>query len=339
MRERPENVDQRLMAVGPDERVALRNAVALWADATTDAGSVRRSDLLRDKTRAVVAFFGFISKHPAEVLPADVKRWQEQQERAGLSRATVYTRLSLLSSFFEWVMREPALGGLLNANPVRLSRPKAPRAYQTESTKALTDEELRALISVVRKRAQDPSAVVAKRDYALLLLYVLTGMRRSELISLRGQDVELREDALVIGGRVKGGDYVGREVRDPVVRSALLDYLRASERLGALDGARALWTRHDRAGKPGAPLTSHAFARNMKLYAAEACIKDFHLHRTRHTFARLVAERTGSIVETQDALGHRNPSTTRVYVRRIAVKRDKHSEEIARLLDLSDGQE
>lgn len=33
-------------------------------------------------------------------------------------------------------------------------------------------------------------------------------------------------------------------------------------------------------------------------------------------------------------LGHRNAATTRVYVRRIAVKRDKHSEQIARLFDL-----
>jgi integrase len=102
-----------------------------------------------------------------------------------------------------------------------------------------------------------------------------------------------------------------------------------------LGSERPLWTRHDRAGRPGAPLTSHAFAVNMKRYAREAGIGNFHLHQTRHTFARLVAERTGSIIETQDALGHKNAATTRVYVRRVAVKRDKHSEQIARLFNLS----
>jgi integrase len=326
--------DQSLALVRQGETIALKNAVSLWADATTDAASVRRLDLLRDKIRAVIAFFDLIGKHPATVLPADVKRWQEAQETAGLTRATIYTRLSLLSSFFEWTMREPAIGAVLTANPVRLARPKAPRAYQTERTKALSDEELRALLAVVKARAQNHAAVAAKRDYALLLLYVLTGMRRQEIISLRGQDVELRDDALIISGRVKGGDYVGREVRDAVVRLALLDYLKASDRLNVLGSERPLWTRHDRAGKPGAPLTSHAFALNMKDYAYTAGIKDFHLHQTRHTFARLVAERTGSIIETQDALGHKNPATTRVYVRRITVKRDKHSEEIARLFDL-----
>jgi integrase len=43
------------------------------------------------------------------------------------------------------------------------------------------------------------------------------------------------------------------------------------------------------------------------------------------TFARWVNESTGSIIETQDALGHKHPTTTRVYVQRIAVKRDRHS--------------
>jgi len=68
--------------------------------------------------------------------------------------------------------------------------------------------------------------------------------------------------------------------------------------------------------------------KNLKLYAREAGVGDVHLHQTRHSFARIVAEETGSLTDTQDALGHRNAATTRVYVQRIAIKRDKHSERI-----------
>ena len=76
-------------------------------------------------------------------------------------------------------------------------------------------------------------------------------------------------------------------------------------------------------------LSSHSFAKNLKGYAASAGLKSgVHIHQTRHTFARIVAEDTGSMIETQDALGHRNLATTRVYVNRIAVKRDKHSRKI-----------
>jgi integrase len=177
---------------------------------------------------------------------------------------------------------------------------------------------------------------VGKRDYALLLFYVATGMRRAEVINLRGREVELREGSMVIRSRVKGGDYLGREVNDPRIREALLDYLTTSGRLGVLSNDGPLWTRHDRAGRPGAPLTSHAFALNLKRYAKGAGIGKVHLHQTRHTFARMVAEDTGSITETQDALGHKHVATTRVYVQRISVRRDRHSESILRRMDRSE---
>jgi len=311
---------------------AVRNAVALWSDATTNTSSLRRHDIRRDKQNAVVAFFEHVGKDLPDVTPIDVKSWQGSLEGRGLARTTVYTRLCHLSSFYSWAQNHPAIGKYVTANPVRLAHPKAPKAYQTESVKALTDEEFVALLSVVRGRAAS-GEVVGKRDYALLLFYVATGMRRAEVINLRGREVEMLEDSMVIRSRIKGGDYLGREVSDPRVREALLEYLAASGRTGILSNDGPLWTRHDRAGRSGAPLTSHAFALNLKRYAKDAGIGKVHLHQTRHTFARMVAEDSGSIVETQDALGHKHVATTRVYVQRIAVRRDKHSELILKRID------
>jgi len=48
----------------------------------------------------------------------------------------------------------------------------------------------------------------------------------------------------------------------------------------------------------------------------------------------MVSEDTGSLVETQEALGHRNLATTRVYVNSIAVKKDKHSGRISERLGI-----
>ena len=53
-----------------------------------------------------------------------------------------------------------------------------------------------------------------------------------------------------------------------------------------------------------------------------------HLHQKRHSYARIIAEESGSVMDTQDALGHRNAATTRIYVQRIAVKKDKYSDRI-----------
>ncbi|MFL6283682.1 MAG: tyrosine recombinase XerC [Pyrinomonadaceae bacterium] len=310
---------------------AIYNALSLWADSTTHVTSLRREELIHDKILAASSFFSFINKHPSDVIPLDVRSWRTSLEIQELKPATIYARISRLSSFFEWAIRDAKLGAVITSNPVKLARPKAPRAYQTESTKSLTDDQTRALVELVRHKATGNN-VIAKRDYALLLFYLVTGMRRSEIINLRGYDIEDRDGILILRGKVKGSDYVEREVRDSAAREALMDYLEASQRLKALKTNAPLWTRHDRAGKPGTALTSHAFAHNLKLYAREVGINEIHIHQMRHTYARMVAEDTGSITETQDALGHRNVSTTRVYVQRIAVKRDKHSERISKRL-------
>ena len=65
-----------------------------------------------------------------------------------------------------------------------------------------------------------------------------------------------------------------------------------------------------------------------------AGIGPIHLHQLRRTFARMVAEQSGSLTETQEALGHRHLSTTRVYVQRVGVKRDRFSSVVSRILDL-----
>lgn len=311
---------------------SIRNALRLWAEAVTAPSTERREEIQSYKQKVVFSFFSLIKRRPDEVSSLHVERWREwlespKPEGLGLRPSTVYSRVCFLSSFFEWAMRDPSLREYIRNNPARLALPKAPKAYQTESVKAWTDEELQAIVGVVSEKAARGD-IVGKRDYALLLFYLTTGMRRQEVISLRGGNIKFNDDSITLTGKVKGGDYVGREVRDPLLKEALLDYLSSSNRSNVLKTDSPLWTRHDRAGKSGASLSSHAFVKNLKLYAREAGVGHVHLHQTRHSFARIVAEETGSLTDTQDALGHRNAATTRVYVQRIAIKRDKHSERI-----------
>jgi site-specific recombinase XerD len=323
--------DTALQLSAPGERqdsVALRNAIRVWADGTTNKLAHNPEALLRDKRTAVESFFQMAGKSPEGVDVTDVETWRLRMEEQGLKPNTVYTRVSLLASFFQWLMRDPVLGQHLRQNPVRPAMPKRPQSYQTEATKAYTDEEMNALLAAVRAEA-DGGSVKAMRDYALLLIYFLSGLRRREVISLRGRDVELKGEGMVINYRRKGGRYQGRDLLESSAVRALLSYLEASGRGDVLGSERPLWTRHDRAGKAGAPLCSHAFAKNLKAYAKSAGVKNARIHRTRHTFGRLVAEQTGSLIETQDALDHANLATTRVYVERIVVKKDKYSRGIA----------
>jgi integrase/recombinase XerC len=316
------------LALSDPRDVTLHTAIDLWAASSTSATTRRRNELIVKKRKAVQSFFEDIGKDPGEVAPSDVQEWCERMRKKDgrhLAPATIYARVSFLSSFYAWAQRE--LG--VRTNPALLARPRAPKPYQTESTKSWTDEELHKITSAISSHAASNN-LVAKRDLALLLMYTSTGLRREEVIGLRGRDIQITDEGLIIGGRVKGGRYRAREVRDEETKSALIDYLTAAKRLHVLKTDAPVWTRHDHPKLTGEPLTSHAFVRNLKLYAKAAGIEHVHLHQTRHTFGRIVAEETGSMAATQDALDHANLNTTIVYVQRIAVKRDLHSAAVAR---------
>jgi integrase len=313
--------------------LALRNAVQLWAEANTAGTSDHREDLIQAKIAAVLAFFRFSERELADVTSMDVRNWRESMEARGHKPATVYARVSRLSSFFEWLIRNPVLSSYIRSNPVSAARPKAPRAYQNGSAKSLNDKQLTSLLRTMKQKA-DAGEVAAKRDYAILLFFVMTGLRRNEVIRLKGKDLDFKDTRFLARCKVKGGDFVWREIGSSQVREALFEYLESSKRTEVLKSGRSIWTRHDRSGKPGGPLSSHSFAKNLKKYAAESGLESIHIHQTRHTFARMVSEDTGSLVETQEALGHRNLATTRVYVQSIAVKKDKHSGRISERLGI-----
>jgi homoserine acetyltransferase len=75
----------------------MKTLLTQWPKMLT---SLPWGDIKRDKSNAVLSFFGFSGKHPAAVTASDVKRWQVEMEEKGLAQTTVYTRICHLSSFF-----------------------------------------------------------------------------------------------------------------------------------------------------------------------------------------------------------------------------------------------
>lgn len=327
---------------------AVCGAVDTWAEATSDPKSPRFLDLRRDKTRVVLDFFDLLRKHPAAVTPSDVQTWQHALRRRDLAESTIYTHVSFLSSFYRWAQQEPSLARDIRANPVTLARPKAPRPYQSKQTKALSDAEVQRLYDTILTRAQseDPQeALIGKRDYALILLYLYTGLRRREIIQLCWGDITLDDQTLAISTQTKGGFYRSLEVTAPSALAALQDYLSASGRWGRMTDDSPLWLAHDRAThmaaapqsrsplkqkgrRPDAPLTSHGFVKSLKHYAAAAGLSHIHLHQTRHTFARMLGEEAENLFDVQQELGHRSIATTQVYLSKVTRKKDRFSRRI-----------
>ena len=156
-------------------------------------------------------------------------------------------------------MSDPQLSRLIAENPAAQARPRYPRPYQSEATKALSDEEMNALLAVVRRLAEGGS-VVGKRDYALLLFYFLTGLRRSEVIGLQGQRPRAK------GNPRHQVPAQGWEVHRQRSRRPFGG--RGAQRLSRGFGAdrmfsgRSAPSGRDTTGRgPGAPLTSRASSR------------------------------------------------------------------------------
>ncbi len=305
----------------------IENAIVLWAEASTRTETRDRDERVRDKRQIIRSFLNYVGKHPGEIDPMDVRAWRKYLEPEK-SENTVYSYLSRVSSFYEWLRKHPEIKDHIRGNPVSLGRPKAPRPYQTEKTKAWTDGEMNAILDAITDEAAKGS-IHALRDYAVTLFYLYSGLRRNEVFGLRGCDIELQEGGLIVRYRRKGGKTQRREVAQADVRDALLAYLKKAKRLSVLHTNDPIWTRHDRAGAPGEPLTSRSYANNLKKYAAKAGIRQVNIHQTRHTYARIIFEDCGDLLETQSALDHESQATTRVYVQTVAVKRDKHSGRIA----------
>jgi site-specific recombinase XerD len=303
--------------------------VESWLTRTVNSSLKRADDIRNDKSKAVFDFFEFCAKSAEQVLPDDVAAWRNELKNQQLADGTIYNRISALAQFYEYLRAEVGLIKLIPVNPARAALPKASKPFQSESVKALSREELMSLLEVVASRAESGEPIFL-RDNAILQFYVATGRRRTEIINLRGDNLESKQGRFFIRAKVKGGFFINFELDDEPTRIALMAYLAATNRTDIFGKDEPLWLRHDKGAKQANQngLTSHGFERRVKMYALEAGISDFHIHRLRHTFAKIVSEVSESMAETQEALGHSNIKTTQIYVQRLAVKKDKFSRSI-----------
>ncbi len=113
-------------------------------------------------------------------------------------------------------------GDLTLYNPVKgVSRPSV-HAYTSASW--LTKDQAKALLDQPNRQT-----VKGKRDYAILLTLLLTGLRRSELANIRRDDIQERGEKLYLTYKCKGGTQLVRDIPKRCWE-AMEDYLVSSRR-------------------------------------------------------------------------------------------------------------
>lgn len=150
-------------------------------------------------SRMLWPFFAERSLTPERVKPADVLAWVHGIGKSGRtpSATTVGARIACLSSFYRFLIRM----GLVVSNPC--DAVERPRPIQSIA-RGYSADEVRRLLAVV------PDTVAGRRDRAILLTLVLTGRRRTEVISLTAADLSLEDRISFYAYRGKGGKTLVR---------------------------------------------------------------------------------------------------------------------------------
>lgn len=205
-------------------------------------------------------------------------------------------RLTVFRRFYRWAIREKQA----DHDPCQLL-PTARQAARIPKT--LTEAQVEALLA-----APDIDTPLGLRDRAMLELMYASGLRVSELVSLKTMEISLNEGVVRIvsgkGGKerlVPFGDEAG---------SWLTRYLQDSR--SALLGARSCDALFVTARGDG--MTRQAFWYAIKRYARQA---DIHAplspHTLRHAFATHLLNHGADLRVVQMLLGHADISTTQIY--------------------------
>ena len=212
---------------------------------------------------------------------------------------TANRRLSVLRRYYRWALRE----SFIHADPtLRL----APARQPLRVPKTLSEAQVEALLN-----APDVGTPLGQRDRTMLELMYASGLRVSELVTLKTWHLGMAEHVL----RVTGKGNKERLVPFGQVAGEWLQRYLAEGRPDILHGLSSedlfVTSRGSRAGEA---MTREMFWQLVKKYAREAGITSpLSPHTLRHAFATHLLNHGADLRAVQMLLGHADISTTTIY--------------------------
>lgn len=175
-------------------------------------------------------------------------------------------------------------------------------------TEFLTEPEISVML-----RVPDRRTLQGKRDYAILLTLLTTGLRKAELCGLRMEDIKTYRNKPVIDVMGKGKRHRRVPLRVETL-TALREYWKAS-RNGTEQNHPLFYTLGKHGPYRSQALTPKAVDCVVRKAAEKALIrKRVHPHVLRHTFAVGLLDRGVDLRTVQDLMGHSNIKTTERYL-------------------------
>jgi len=281
----------------PDSLANISSEVASFLDyATVEKGLAQNSIVSYRRDLRKFAEYLHKSKLPIEQVRLEhIRKFLETLYRQGLSSRSVARQLAALRHFFHFLVTE----GRLSADPAR--EVEAPHLSHS-LPKYLNFEEVESLLA-----QPDGSTPQGLRDRAMLELLYATGMRVSELLSVRWEDFDPdlgivrcigkgKKERLIPVGKsaLRGVEAYLRHGRSALVKQREFPYLFLNQR--------------------GGPLSRVGFWKILGTYGRRAGIRvSLTPHMVRHSFATHLLERGADLRSIQTMLGHSDISTTQIY--------------------------
>jgi integrase/recombinase XerD len=229
--------------------------------------------------------------------------------RAHLAETYAQSTAARMWAVARRLLDEAVQRGLLPKNPAEGIR--GFKASEDESPhRALKREEAKALLDAI-----DRSTALGKRDYALLMLLLRTGIRRAEVVALTIGDLVIEQGYHVAIIRHGKGNKRGLAKLPVEVRQAIDDYLEVARRVCAPPEA-PLFVSFRKGDLPQEkPLHPNQVERIVK-QRAQAVEIAMSPHGMRASFITLAFEGGADLALVQDAARHKDPRTTRRYQKR-----------------------
>ncbi len=258
------------------------------------------------------------SSHTVEAYERDLRQWEEYIEahygvngvgqitkpmvrswlvwlmERGMQPSTVHRKFSALRRYFRWLRQND----FIQHNPLQNIRlPKVPKRLP----KSLGPREVEQMLS----RELYPEGWRGIRDRMVIVMLYGLGLRRSELIELKDEDIDLSRRVMRIRG--KGGKERLLPLSEPFVRE-IRSYWEHRRRSG-LDNGGYFFI--DKGGNKLTPKRVYTITKHYISKVSDSVMKSPHV--LRHSFATHLLNEGADLQAIRELLGHASLAATQVY--------------------------
>jgi len=244
---------------------------------------------------ALSAYAALAGRRPDALDRPALEQFVREQMMRGLSPRSVARMVASVRGFYRFLV----LDGRLESSPADDLRP--PRAWPALPT-CLSLEDVDTLIA-----QPDVSTPRGQRDRAMIELLYATGLRVTELVSVRPSDLHLTEHYLTCIGK-------GSKERLVPIGEQASDWIRTYQSGGRRVLLKGASSPRLFLNARGGPLSRVGFWKILKQYGRRAGLpRALSPHVLRHSFATHLLERGADLRAIQLMLGHADLSTTQIY--------------------------